>query len=196
MKDSDDTWLYGPLKAPRIQVKPVKASTPASYCRSRKACREHKSILKKRTASEAILQRSPSPRLRAKSSASERSRNPSRRPTQQPESRPIIQKLYDLMKPPHGIQLRSGKRRIHFNQEVMQCIAITRDEEGMEKQYVEFGDELSWDRSYIVNLRRSYGGNQTIAPLPPTTLKYHGDVPDLQPAIAPCWSWKRYIPLY
>lgn len=66
----------------------------------------------------------------------------------------------------------------------------------MEKQYVEFGDELSWDRSYIVNLGRAWGGNKTIAPLPPTTLKYHGDAPDMQPAIAPCWSWKRYIPLY
>lgn len=120
----------------------------------------------------------------------------------------MIHRLYDLVKPPRGSQsarktsasgtdLRSGKRHIQFNQEVMQCIAITNQEEDTaEKQCLEFGDELSWDKSYIVKLGHSSVGSKTIAPLPPTTLKYFGDAPDQQPSIAACWSWKRYIPMY
>lgn len=118
----------------------------------------------------------------------------------------MIHRLYDLVKPPRGSQptsktsasgtdLRSGKRHIHFNQEVMQCISITK-EEGAEKQCLEFGDELSWDTSYVVKLGDSSVGSKTIAPLPPTTLKCYGDTPESQPSIAACWSWKRYIPMY
>lgn len=119
----------------------------------------------------------------------------------------MIHRLYDLVKPPRGSQstsktpasgtdLRSGKRHIQFNQEVMQCIAITKEHEAGEKQCLEFGDELSWDTSYVVKLGHSSVGSKTIAPLPPTTLKCHGDAPDSQPPIAACWSWKRYIPMY
>ncbi len=100
-----------------------------------------------------------------------------------------------------GVDSPDKKRHIHFNKEVLQCIAIAKEE----KEWLEFGGESSWDDSYIVKPAfprvatppGSFSGeNKTIAPLPPTTLKYHGDAPEPRPSIISCWSWKKHIPGY
>src|SRR5690606_17823425 len=59
MKDCDVTWLYGPLQTGRKQRRPAPSqSPPPSGLSSSNSFMDRKPILKKRTASEAILQRS------------------------------------------------------------------------------------------------------------------------------------------
>ena len=128
---------------------------------------------------------------------------------------PLVDKPYD--RGPQTPRVRSAtnisspgagspgeKRHIHFNKEVLQCIAVeAKDEE--EEEWLEFGGESSWDDSFIVKPTSPSGGsaprgnsnseNKTIAPLPSTTLKYRGDTPEPQPSsIISRWSWAKYLP--
>lgn len=86
----------------------------------------------------------------------------------------------------------SERRHIHFNNEVVQCIAV--EAKGYEDDWpATFEDESSSDggvvlmrqissRSSLSNrstTRNSFSGDgKTIAPLPSTTLKYRGDAPE------------------
>ncbi|KAL4789193.1 hypothetical protein BDV19DRAFT_36307 [Aspergillus venezuelensis] len=220
LKDCDVTWLYGPLKTSHAQAKPVNVSPPPSCFESPGLCSDRKSILKKRTASESILQRSLSQHtllqhagaiLKAQEAGHSRSR--SGLSLHLPDS-PMADVAHDqgidtprarfvTNSTSSGIGSPSEKRHIHFNKEVLQCIAVEAKEE--EEEWLEFGGESSWDDSFVVKPASPKGGaaprgsfsgeNKTIAPLPSTTLKYRGDTPEPQSSTATNrWSWAKYIP--
>lgn len=84
----------------------------------------------------------------------------------------------------------SERRHIHFNNEVVQCIAVEAKDgdEDEENWLAEFEGDSSSDDG-VVTMKQvspkaspkntSHGGeSKTIAPLPPTTLKYRGDTPE------------------
>ncbi|KAL4878240.1 hypothetical protein BJY04DRAFT_115383 [Aspergillus karnatakaensis] len=221
LKDCDVTWLYGPLKTPHAREKRLNVSPPPSCTDSPSLCPDRKSILKKRTASETILQRSLSQNkllqhagaiLKAQEAEHSRSRpglgvhlqgfeklgdDSYDRGLETPRARFAT----NLSSP--GAGSPSEKRHIHFNKEVLQCIAVEAKEE--EEEWLEFGGDASWDDSFIVkpvtpsgrNTPRGCTNNEnkTIAPLPSTTLKYRGDTPEPQPSkTASRWSWAKYLP--
>ncbi|KAL4915437.1 hypothetical protein BDW62DRAFT_212686 [Aspergillus aurantiobrunneus] len=220
LKDCDVTWLYGPLKTSYTLVKPLNISPPPSCSESPGFFPDRKSILKKRTASETILQRSLSQHtllqhagaiLKAQEAEHFRSRLGHR--IHSPDFEPVIDKPYDReLETPRarlatnisfsGTESPSEKRHIHFNKEVLQCIAVEAKEE--EEEWLEFGGESSWDDSFMKSAspsgrsmpRSSFScENKTIAPLPSTTLKYRGETPEPQPSsIISRWSWAKYIP--
>lgn len=202
MKDCDVTWLYGPLKtSQRHDITPLSPSsrleTPNSYL-------DRKPILKKKTTSEIILQHSLSQHtllrhagaiLRAREAA-----NPDGRPSFPRQSSGISDR--DVGFPPYsssttnasssGLSSPSERRHIHFNNEVVQCIAVEvkePDEDDGDWQAL-LGNSSSDDtvkqtppKSLPGPKKTTHGSeSRTIAPLPPTTLKYRGDTPQLPTA--------------
>ncbi|KAL5333597.1 hypothetical protein BJX70DRAFT_55297 [Aspergillus crustosus] len=219
LKDCDVTWLYGPLKTSHSREKRLNNSPPPSCTDSPSFCPDRKSILKKRTASESILQRSLSQHTLLqhagailKAQEAEQSRSRSGLGVQLGFEK-LIGGSYDrgLETPrarfvanisPLGAGSPSEKRHIHFNKEVLQCIAVEAKEE---EEWLEFGGDSSWDDSFIVKPASAIGRstprgssaaeNKTIAPLPSTTLKYRGDTPEPQPSTTTGrWSWAKYLP--
>ncbi|KAL3456677.1 hypothetical protein BJX64DRAFT_37751 [Aspergillus heterothallicus] len=221
LKDCDVTWLYGPLIASHTR-EVSNISPPPSCSESPGLCHDRKSILKKRTASEAILQRSLSQHtllqhagaiLKAQEAEHARSRpgfnthltefdhitgQPYARGFDTPGARFASNTF------PSGAVSPSEKRHIHFNREVLQCIAVEAKEEE-EEEWLEFGGDSCWDDSVMVKPtspsgsstprgNSSNGENKTIAPLPSTTLKYRGDTPEPQPSSTGSrWSWAKYL---
>ncbi|CRL19975.1 unnamed protein product [Penicillium camemberti] len=205
LKDCDVTWLYGPLKssverATSPSPPPSRLDTPNSYL-------DRKPILKKKTASETILQRSLSQHtllqhagaiLKAQEAESNWARPPF------PRSNTDLDQLhhrtgsstYSLggtltTSSSSGMTSPSERRHIHFNNEVVQCIAV--EAKGYEDDWPATFEESSSDdgvvlmrqissRSSLSNRstpRNSFTGDgKTIAPLPSTTLKYRGDAPE------------------
>lgn len=190
---------------------PSRLETPNSYM-------DRKPILKKRTASETILQQSLSQHtllqhagaiLKAQEAASGWSR-PSF-----PRSNTDLDRIhhrtgsstYSLggtltASSASGLTSPSERRHIHFNNEVVQCIAVEAkevDEEEGEADSEDWptavDDESSSDDG-VVMMRQTSGNaslsnrstprnsfssdSKTIAPLPSTTLKYRGDTPEPQ----------------
>lgn len=103
-----------------------------------------------------------------------------------------------LTTPSSGMTSPSERRHIHFNNEVVQCIAV--EAKGYEDELPTF-DESSDDgvimmrqishRAPLSNRntpRNSFSGDgKTIAPLPSTTLKYRGDT-ESRSSILDRWS--------
>ncbi|RAH71055.1 protein phosphatase regulator REG1 [Aspergillus aculeatinus CBS 121060] len=223
LKDCDVTWLYGPLKTCDRREPTLDDSPPPSRFATPTLYPDRKPILKKRTASETILQRSLSQHtllqhagaiLKAQEAETNR-------------SRPYLQRCpSDLEQVPNqlaatlvpvsirgtttettssGIGSPSEKRHIHFNNEVVQCIAVEAKEEDDEEQRA-CDDSLSEDGVVMMkqihpNIGRSdrgtprgsiSGDNKTIAPLPSTTLKYRGDTPE-PPAGSIMDRWSYYF---
>ena len=218
MKDHDVTWLYGPLQTstltpmlsgctllpnslPRIESFPIK-----------------KPILKKRSLSEIILQRSiSSSTLIHRAIASLHSQKPrqevhdrsgieerrlseyaisstSTTPTDIGTTDPLSALPSSSSS---GISTPCEKRRIHFNNEVEQCIAINKhgddhddfcaamleddddasDDDGIIMMKPEHGKERKLSKK--ITPRNSFSNeSKTIAMLPSTTLKYRGDTPE------------------
>ncbi|KAL4983607.1 hypothetical protein BDW68DRAFT_31807 [Aspergillus falconensis] len=210
LKDCDVTWLYGPLKTSRVRVQSLNVSPPPSCSESPSTCPDRKSILKKRTASETMLQRSLSQHtllqhagaiLKAQEAGNSRNRTTDL--SGFVPAADICLAGFVSHASSSGLGSPSEKRHIHFNKEVLQCIAVEAKDE--EEEYLEFGGESSWDDTFIVKPASSSGGstpratssgeNKTIAPLPSTTLKYRGDTPEPQASsIIGRWSWAKYIP--
>ncbi|GIC92559.1 protein phosphatase regulator REG1 [Aspergillus udagawae] len=230
LKDCDVTWLYGPLKScakftkasPSISPPPSCLETPSMYA-------DRKPILKKRTASETILQRSLSQHtllqhagaiLKAQEAASYRTWPSVSRPELGPRlntssaNRPYVPLSYaSTTKESSGVASPSGRRRIHFNNEVVQCIAIDAkgadddDDDDEEEWPVASEDDVLSDDG-IVMMRQSppqesgshkstprgsfSSENKIIAPLPPTTLKYRGDTPE-PPSGSMIGRWTGYF---
>ncbi|KAJ5772797.1 hypothetical protein N7457_007693 [Penicillium paradoxum] len=217
LKDCDVTWLYGPLKtsierAASPSPPPSRLETPNSYL-------DPKPILKKKTASETILQRSLSQHTLLQHAgailkAQEAENNWSRPPF--PRSNTDLTQLnhrtgsstYSLggtltASSSSGLVSPSERRHIHFNNEVVQCIAV--EAKGYEDEWpVTFEDAPSSDDGIVLmrqissraslsnrsTPRSSFSGDgKTIAPLPSTTLKYRGDPPEPRAqAILAQWS--------
>ncbi|KAL2869415.1 protein phosphatase regulator REG1 [Aspergillus lucknowensis] len=222
LKDCDVTWLYGPLIASRTRNRASNISPPPSCSESPGLCPDRKSILKKRTASEAILQRSLSQHTLLqhagdilKAQEAEHSRSHLGFGMHPAEFEQMVSKThlegfktprarFTATTSPSGVGSPSERRHIHFNKEVLQCIAVEAKEEE-EEEWLEFGGDESWDESVMVKSaspsgsstpRASLGNeNKTIAPLPSTTLKYRSDTPEPQlSSVASRWSWTRYLP--
>jgi hypothetical protein len=83
-----------------------------------------------------------------------------------------------------GLTSPSERRHIHFNNEVVQCIAVEVKEMDMMRQIP--GQASVSNRS---TPRNSFSSDsKTIAPLPSTTLKYRGDTPEPRESILDRWS--------
>ncbi|KAJ5359865.1 hypothetical protein N7517_009056 [Penicillium concentricum] len=177
---------------------PSRLDTPNSYL-------DRKPILKKKTASEAILQRSLSQHTLLQHAgailkAQEAETNWARPPF--PRSNTDLDHLHHrtgsstyslggtLTTSSSGMTSPSERRHIHFNNEVVQCIAV--EAKGYEDWPATFDESSSDDgivmirqisgRSSLSNRSTPHnsfsGDGKTIAPLPSTTLKYRGDVPE------------------
>ncbi|KAJ5622797.1 hypothetical protein N7490_011402 [Penicillium lividum] len=217
LKDCDVTWLYGPLKtsassdamASDVSPPPSRLETPNSYL-------EPKPILKKKTASETMLQRSLSQHTLLQHAgailkAQEAEQSWTRPPL--PRSNTDLHHLHHrtgsstyslggtLTSSSSGMTSPSERRHIHFNNEVVQCIAVeaksdeiwpmTFDESSSDDGVVMMRQASS--DAFVSNRstpRNSFSGeSKTIAPLPSTTLKYRGDTPEpREPSILDRWA--------
>ncbi|EED15947.1 protein phosphatase type 1 complex subunit Hex2/Reg1, putative [Talaromyces stipitatus ATCC 10500] len=143
LKDCDVTWLYGPLQTDFKT--PKQKPPPPSGLSSTNSFLDRKSILKKKTASEAILQRSLSQHTLLKHAGAilqaQKAEHYSR-------GKPAFERATSDMGVPlaripeysfnnsssahctplesasSGLVSPSEKRHIHFNNEVVQCIAV------------------------------------------------------------------------
>ncbi|KAF9889495.1 hypothetical protein FE257_007205 [Aspergillus nanangensis] len=212
LKDCDVTWLYGPLKTCRRRASVLNVSPPPSRLATPTLYADPKPILKKRTASETILQRSLSQHtllkhagaiLKAQEAESNRSRPPfPRTPSELGQmlhhhpkegSEGSSSNVTPTNLSSSGVSSPSEKRHIHFNNEVVQCIAVEAKGDYEDVCMATFDEELSSDDGIVMMKQRSpqtspsggstprgsfSGDNKTIAPLPSTTLKYRGDTPE------------------
>lgn len=144
LKDCDVTWLYGPLQT---DFKPNQKPPPPSGLSSSNSFLDRKSILKKKTASEAILQRSLSQHTLLKHAGAilqaQKAENYLRgKPAFERATSDMGVPLARILEYPHtsssthctpsesaesapsGLVSPSEKRHIHFNNEVVQCIAV------------------------------------------------------------------------
>ncbi|KAJ5549724.1 hypothetical protein N7535_002339 [Penicillium sp. DV-2018c] len=217
LKDCDVTWLYGPLKSSTVRATspsppPSRLETPTSYP-------DRKPILKKKTASESILQRSLSQHTLLQHAgailkAQEAEINWTRPPF--PRSNTDLDQLHHrtgsttsaldgtlTSSSLSGMASPSERRHIHFNDEVVQCIAV--EAKGYEDEWPAAFEDQSYSDDGVVLMRQisnktspsrrstprnSFSGDgKTIAPLPSTTLKYRGDPPEPRvPTILDRWS--------
>jgi hypothetical protein len=222
LKDCDVTWLYGPLQTESkisfngaVSPPPSRLSTSSSFLHK-------KPILKKRSASEAILHRSISEHSllkqvgailksqegtpavsrpsfeRAVSDFSIRTTPPEsvvNTPAGE-ESQPTISRAISVTS--SGLQSPGEKRHIHFNNEVVQCIAVEskdedEEEEGQPPAVISDEEDEDEDDGLVMmkhvpskartsnrsTPRGSFSTeSKTIAPLPSTTLKYRSDTPE------------------
>lgn len=146
MKDHDVTWLYGPLQPASKRI----GHCPAYSCLSRtNSFGTKKPILKKRSLSEMMLQKSLSSSTLMKQAVDALR---AQQPDQGLRLRPVVaNRTYSelrrssspltspdgTLEPPSaftsstssGAQTPCEKRRIHFNDKVEQCIAINKDHE-------------------------------------------------------------------
>lgn len=213
------TWLYGPLQTETRLLSPNTVSPPPSRLSSSSSFLDKKPILKKKTASETILQRSLTQNtllkqagaiLQAQKAEPYRARPTFERATSD-MSVPMAGRLSynygsEVTTPANslssGMVSPSERRHIHFNNEVVQCIAVEAkdvDDEGGEEDddpmdFFLDEDDASSDDGVVMMKQFSPKGaigsnrstprnsfsseSKTIAPLPPTTLKYRGDTPE------------------
>lgn len=210
LKDCDVTWLYGPLQTDSKRP-PVSNTTPSSSrLSSANSFLDRKSILKKKTASEAILQRSLSQHTLLKHAGAILQAQKAEHTRGQPNFDPSgigvsLGRRSDYSfgstgtnSTSSGLVSPSEKRHIHFNNEVVQCIAVeAKDgEDDDDDPYLFYLDQEDDDESDdgVVMMkqcsskapistrstpRNSFSSeSKTIAPLPSTTLKYRGDTPE------------------
>jgi hypothetical protein len=159
LKDCDVTWLYGPLQTDHKRHFKSTSSTPPSQLSKTNSFLNKKPILKKRSASEAILQRSLSAHtllkhagaiLQAQEASSLRGRpfNRSRSDFTPVSPTPVPGSSVGSTHPSSsssGLQSPPTERRhIHFNSEVSQCIAVEgKDDEEFSHFYEDDDDEAA-----------------------------------------------------
>ncbi|PGH08022.1 hypothetical protein GX51_01462 [Blastomyces parvus] len=207
LKDCDVTWLYGPLQtASKLSHSassppPTRLSPPSPFLNK-------KPILKKRTASQTILQRFISTRtllshagaiLQAREADNYRNRPGLGRSA---SDYYVSNTFFEHSSSSRATTVSPGtespneRRHISFNDEVSQCIAL----EGKDDYYDEMDDSTcvvdddDMSESSVLMMRQvtprpplsgqstprsSFSSDsKTIAPLPPTTLKYRRDTPE------------------
>lgn len=150
MKDHDVTWLYGPLQTGNSKSFSLDPTLPASRFSRSNSFASKKPILKKRSLSEIMLQRSlSSSTLMKQATDALRAQQPEKRLG----DRPVLgnRALSDFTNPyepdtpltrsttntsstepsasisSSGAQTPCTKRHIHFNNKVEQCIAINKE---------------------------------------------------------------------
>ena len=144
MKDHDVTWLYGPLQTGKARLIDFYHTPPTGQVLRSNSFATKKPILKKRTLSEIMLQKSLSTStlmkqatdaLRAQPPRQRRPNLGDRTPSDYATSsdlsisltRSTTEPSTDASTTTSGMQTPCSKRHIHFNNKVEQCIAIDKD---------------------------------------------------------------------
>lgn len=207
------TWLYGPLKTYHSSgEKFTNSSPPPSNIETPGTYRDMKPILKKKSASEMMLQRSllqhtllqhAGAILKAQEADHGEHRSALSRSV--PEFGRIAESSLGSRTTStndtltntsiSGIASPNSGRRIHFNNEVAQCIAVdvkdgedeydslsvTSDDESSSYDGISMMKQIFPDTSLNTKSPPRNGfntENKIIAPLPSTTLKCRGDTPE------------------
>ncbi|OKL58542.1 hypothetical protein UA08_06272 [Talaromyces atroroseus] len=165
LKDCDVTWLYGPLQTD-IKSLPAASNSnkppPPSGLSSTNSFLDRKSILKKKTASEAILQRSLSQHTLLKHAGAilqaQKAEHSRGKPSFERATSDVGAPLDRILDSPYctpsesassGLVSPSEKRHIHFNNEVVQCIAVEAkdyyEERDVDPSLFFLGEELDDD---------------------------------------------------
>ncbi|KAF8541499.1 hypothetical protein BDD12DRAFT_878520 [Trichophaea hybrida] len=200
MKDCDVTWLYGPLSIGKDKISPSPSASPAD---TKLQSNKTKPILKKRSISEMMLQKSLSTSSLLKQAAAviESQQSIHLYPPSRPDvvahanstnsSLSCPSNLSSLLNTSDitsaystGCQSPATKRHIHFNDQVQQCIALETDDSDYmyENIYREENDSYNEEKKFAEpNFVRNgfergiYNEPQTIAHLPSTTLKFNDE---------------------
>ena len=164
MKDHDVTWLYGPLQTGNIEALNLDITPPASLLSRSNSFASKKPILKKRSLSEVMLQRSlSSSTLMKQATDALRAQQPGKRLLDRPmlgdralsdfgtlsgQETPLTRSTTNTSSTEHsasistsGAQTPCTKRHIHFNNEVEQCIAINKEIDDRPERYIAIHDE-------------------------------------------------------
>ena len=150
MKDHDVTWLYGPLQTGNVNAFNLNIYPPASRLSRSNSFASKKPILKKRSLSEIMLQRSlSSSTLMKQATDALRAQQPRKRLRDRPTlgdralsdfgtssgpETPLTRSTTNTSSTEHsasisssGVQTPCTRRHIHFNNKVEQCIAINKE---------------------------------------------------------------------
>lgn len=166
MKDHDVTWLYGPLQTGSSRYLHSRSSPPTSQISRSNSFGSKKPILKKRSLSELMLQRSlSSSTLMKQATDALRAQQPGKRLRDRPMLRNRAESEFtstsssttpsaDSAASSSSVQpsaMASGrqtpctKKHIHFNNNVQQCIAINKGRENHGDYFCAVQDESSSD---------------------------------------------------
>ncbi|KAK7177823.1 hex2 protein [Paraphaeosphaeria sporulosa] len=221
LKENDVTWLYGPLQTSTNHTVNRHISEPTSRLPTSNSFRK-KPILKKRSMSEVMLQKSISASSLVSQAAAVQAQQANSVSFEGGRCRPFVdratasyfaviptrtvsqdttddfssQSTSGLMTPDHG----EGKH-IRFDEKVTQCISVEcggvdedHEEDLNHNPWAKYRDDDSSSDKGVVMMKRSRrkrpfsrtnsttsisGENETIAKLPPTTLKYRTESPDV-----------------
>ncbi|KAG9230569.1 hypothetical protein BJ875DRAFT_151379 [Amylocarpus encephaloides] len=136
LKDCDVTWLYGPLQTGAERSIGMPSTSPVSCSRLSKtnSFLHKKPILKKRSMSEIMLQKSLSSSSLLKQAAAAVQAQQSSRPLMGRATSEYAYPLSSRISPhltstqpsisPSGLSSPSERKHIHFNEQVEQCIAL------------------------------------------------------------------------
>lgn len=164
MKDHDVTWLYGPLQTGSITAFDLKPTAPESRLSRSDSFASKKPILKKRSLSEVMLQRSlSSSTLMKQATDALRAQQPQKRLHDRPMLCDIALSDFGTLSEPEtpltrsttntsstghyasistsGVQTPCTKRHIHFNNKVEQCIAINKEADDRPEYYQAVHDD-------------------------------------------------------
>ncbi|KAK4242353.1 hypothetical protein C8A03DRAFT_11470 [Achaetomium macrosporum] len=215
LKDHDVTWLYGPLQTGTSSVNDTSRSSNSTKLSKSSSFINKKPILKKRSMSEIMLQRSLSTSSLVKQAAAAvqaqqqgNLKRIGRRPGLERANTDYITfpfssrgvshdgtSLFPSTRSSGIVSPSGGRKHIHFNEQVSQCIAVDVKEDD-EDDDTEMGhyqyDSESDDGAIMMKQTQSKrrpilkktpshnngGESKTIAMLPSTTLKYREDTPE------------------
>ncbi|TQV95878.1 hypothetical protein V2A60_001047 [Cordyceps javanica] len=210
LKDCDVTWLYGPLqcKPGHLYGTHTEPSSSALSKTDSLVNLQKKPILKKRSMSEVMLQRSIlSASLLKQAAAAVHAQERRGILTNKPKpddyiavplsSRHLSVTSNSTVESVDSSGLSSPcneRKHIHFNEKVEQCIAveIKGDDEDMDMETFDDEQDSDSDDGFMMKRVKSKKRGvparriktkrnntcETIATLPPTTLKYRGDTPE------------------
>ncbi|KAK4128212.1 hypothetical protein N657DRAFT_562487 [Parathielavia appendiculata] len=217
LKDHDVTWLYGPLQTGASSFNHTSSSSNSARLSKSNSFVNKKPILKKRSMSEIMLQRSLSTSSLVKQAAAAvqaQQKGVLKRNFRRPgferantdfmtfpfSSRGVSHdgtSLFPSARSSGLVSPNSGRKHIHFNEQVSQCIAVEvkgDDDEDDEAVMDSYGADSDSDDDAIMmkrtqskkkkrpvlkkNNSNSGSESKTIAMLPSTTLKYREDTPE------------------
>jgi hypothetical protein len=214
LKDYDVTWLYGPLQTGTSTMNRTSTNSTSARLSKSNSFINKKPILKKRSMSEIMLQRSLSTSSLVKQAAAAVQaqqkggiKRIGRRPGIERANTDYITFPFSSRGLSHdgtglfpstrssGVSSPNGGRKhIHFNERVSQCIAVDvkGDDEDDDLDMGRYRDDSDSDEAIMMKrtrsrkkrpiLRKTKSHNhgcesKTIAMLPSTTLKYREDTP-------------------
>ena len=184
MKDHDVTWLYGPLQTCTTSAFDSGSALPASHLSRSNSFSTKKPILKKRSLSEIMLQRSiSSSTLMRQAIAALRAQEPGQvlqgRPVMSGRTYSDFTASSNPMTPvdvattegptslpstsSSGITTPSERRHIHFNDKVEQCIAINKDGDEPENHYNAIQDDEDSSDDGILMMKAVHGKERKLS---------------------------------